>query len=357
MALNKAKGQHIIHNAGVLQKMLEAADLRSADAVYEVGCGTGELTMKLLPNARKVYAVDIEKRMVQETELRATSAGFNNLEAVVGDALKLPMPRRFDVCVSNLPYQISAPFLFQLLRRVSEGPPWRSAVLMLQREFAERLLADPGEKGFSRLALNIRLFARAVRLFDVKAGSFMPAPEVNSTVIKLEPRLPAPQVDFNEWDALIRVVFSRRRKTLRAQFKKISTLSMLEQNYKVWCTLAGQKPSTTPFPQLVMSILEEERVLRERAFAMDLEDLHGLLRAFNRQGIHFSSVHQGALSTALNDESAEESDEDDLGPFSRRLPVERKRPDRSAFRPSRTELLMPKLGNTGRHTGGGLSYP
>ena len=86
--------------------------------------------------------------------------------------------------------------------------------------------------GFSRLALNVRLFAKAVRLFDVRPGSFVPSPEVNSTVIRLEPRVPAPSVDFNEWDALVRVVFSRRRKTLRAQFKKLSTLAMLEQNYK-----------------------------------------------------------------------------------------------------------------------------
>ncbi|CAE8589302.1 unnamed protein product, partial [Polarella glacialis] len=288
---------------------LEASDIRSADAVYEVGCGTGELTMRLLPHARKVYTVDVERRMVQETQNRASSAGFSNLEAVVGDALKTPMPRRFDVCVSNLPYQISSPFIFQLLRRISEGPPWRAAVIMLQREFADRLLADPGEKGFSRLALNVRLFARAVRLFDVKPGSFIPAPQVHSTVIKLEPRLPAPEVDFNEWDALIRVVFSRRRKTLRAQFRKISTLSMLEQNYKVWCTLSGQKPSTKPFPELVNSILEEEGFVRERAFAMDLEDLHSLLKAFNRRGIHFASVHQGALGDMLDGGEADSDDE------------------------------------------------
>lgn len=292
--------------------MLEASDIRSADAVYEVGCGTGELTMQLLPLARKVHTVDVERRMVQETENRAATAGFTNLEASVGDALKVPMPRRFDVCVSNLPYQISSPFVFQLLRRISEGPPWRAAVLMLQREFAERLLSDPGEKGFSRLALNVRLFARAVRLFDVKPGSFIPVPQVHSTVIKLEPRLPSPQVDFNEWDALIRVVFSRRRKTLRAQFKKLSTISMLEQNYKVWCTLSGEKPSRTPFPELVESVLQEEGFLRERAFAMELEDLHALLKAFNRRGIHFASVHQSALrdSHSLSGGLSDDDDED-----------------------------------------------
>lgn len=118
---------------------LEAADLRSSDAVLEVGCGTGELTQQLLPLVRRVYAVDVETRMVQETQLRAQSSGFSNLEAYVGDAVRLPLPKRFDVCVSNLPYKISSPMIFRLMKRLSEGPPWRAAVLMVQREFAERL--------------------------------------------------------------------------------------------------------------------------------------------------------------------------------------------------------------------------
>ncbi|CAL1146902.1 unnamed protein product [Cladocopium goreaui] len=294
LPLSRARGQHLLHNKGVIHRFVEAADIRSSDAVYEVGCGTGEVTMELLPRARKVYTVDLESRMVEETKSRAQSAGFQNMEARVGDALRVEMPHRFDVCVSNLPYKISAPIIFRLLRRISEGRPWRSAVLMLQREFAERLLSDPGEKGFSRLALNVRLFAKAVRLFDVKAGSFVPAPEIHSTVIRLEPRIPAPEVDFNEWDAMIRVIFLRRRKTLRASLKKLSTLSMLEQNYKMWCSLSGNKPSAVPFPELVRSVLNDEAMLRERAFSMDLDDLHLLLKAFNRRGIHFASVHQGA---------------------------------------------------------------
>mmetsp|Transcript_34435 Transcript_34435/g.89567 ORF Transcript_34435/g.89567 Transcript_34435/m.89567 type:complete len:407 (+) Transcript_34435:1531-2751(+) len=321
MPLSKARGQHIIHNQGVLMKMLEAADLRSADAVYEVGCGTGELTMRLLPYVRRVHTVDIESRMVNETQQRAHAAGLMNLEALVGDALKLPLPRRFDVCVSNLPYQISSPFIFKLLKRLSEGPPWRAAVLMVQREFAERLLADPGEQPYSRLSLNVRLFARAFRIFDVRPGSFSPAPQVHSTVIRLEPRLPAPQVDFSEWDAMIRVIFSRRRKTLRAQFTKVSTVSMLEQNYKIWCSLAGQKPAAMPFPELLLSVLEEEGVVYERAFAMDIDDLHGLLRAFNRKGVHFNNVQDivgsdGSpmlLTDGFGGAPGEDSDDDAMG--------------------------------------------
>lgn len=315
LPLSKAKGQHIIHNVGVVQKMVEAADVGMADTVYEVGCGTGELTVRLLPHVRLVHTIDIEPRMVQETEQRAAAAGLTNLHTAVGDALKVPMPRRFDVCVSNLPYQISSPFIFQLLRQLSEGAAWRSAVLMVQREFAERLLADPGEENFSRLAISVRLFARVVRLFDVRPGSFIPQPQVHSTVVRLEPRMPPPQVDLAEWDALVRMVFSRRRKTLRAQFKKISTVSRLEQNYKVWCSSAGQKPSLRPFPELLLSVLDEEGAARERAFQMDLDDLHSVLKAFHRHGIFFSSLQrpEGRDGRPLRAGRADDSgsDEDD----------------------------------------------
>jgi len=294
LPLSKRKGQHIIHNKGVLNKIIEAADIRSADAVYEVGCGTGELTVPLLQLARRVHTVDIEARMVSETECRASQLGLaDRLDTAVGDALKLQMPRRFDICVSNLPYQISSPFIFQLLRRLCGAAPWRSAVLMLQREYAERLLADPGERPFSRLSMNVRLFARVERLFDVKAGSFIPQPLVQSTVVRLVPRLPPPDVHFSEWDAMVRLIFWRRKKTLRTVFTSSAAISKLERNYKLRCSLVGESPSRQPFPQMLLSVLEEQGVLFERGYAMEVSDLHSLSRAFHRRGIYFSDI-QGA---------------------------------------------------------------
>jgi 18S rRNA (adenine1779-N6/adenine1780-N6)-dimethyltransferase len=323
LPLSKAKGQHFLHNKGVLKRIIEVSDVRPVDTVYEVGCGTGELTMELLRRAREVHTVDVETRMVHETESRAAAAGYNNLKTSVGDVLKIDMPRRFDICVSNLPYQISSPFIFKLLRRLSQGRAWRSAILMVQREFAERLLADPGEEHFSRLALNVRLFARVVRLFDVKPGSFTPQPQVHSTVIRLEPRLPPPRVDFGEWDALIRIIFSRRRKTLRAQFRRRGVLIMLEQNYKIRCSLLGTMPAKQNFPSLVESVLEEEGMAQQRAFAMDIDDLHQLLQAFNRRGICFINV-QGALDEESDDEY--DGDDEASGPHDllrpdRRIPA------------------------------------
>lgn len=319
LQLSRAKGQHILHNQGVVRKILEAADIRSFDTVFEVGCGTGELTAGLLELAGRVHTVDIESRMVQETKERVRAAGLDaRLESTVGDVLKIPFPRRFDVCVSNLPYQISSPFMFKLLRRLSEGPPWRSSVLMVQREFAERLFADPGEKAYSRLAISVRLFASVRRVFDVRPGSFIPQPQVHSTVIQLSPRLPAPSVDFEEWDGLIRLLFSRRRRTLRAHFRKTATLSMLEQNYKIRCSIVGDKPANSSFPELVDSVLREEGASAERAYLMDLDDMHSLLKAFHKKGIYFNNIHGDTRMASLGEEQSDnegEEDHGDLGPL------------------------------------------
>lgn len=321
LPLSRNKGQHLIHNRGVVEKMVEAADIQSPDAVYEVGCGTGELTVRLLPLARVVHTVDVEERMVQETVTRAEGLGFTNLRTSVGDALRVSMPPRFDVCVANLPYQISSPFLFKILQRISEGPAWRSAVLMLQREFAERLLADPGEKSFSRLSLGVRLFARTERLFDVKSGSFIPRPRVESTVVRLTPRVPAPSVDFAEWDAFVKLIFSKRRRTLRKQFRKLSTTSMLEQNYKIWCSLAGEAPTPEPFPDMLLSVLEDAGLSHARAYELDLDDLHMLLRDFHGRGIHFVNVRgpQGLQGAPVLAEGSAGFSE--LGPLGRGLPA------------------------------------
>lgn len=295
--------------------------------------------------------------MVQETRYLAESLGYTNLETQVGDVLRAPLPKRFDLCVSNLPYKVSAPFIFRLFRRLSEAPPWRTAVLMLQKEFAERLLADPGEKNFSRLAVNARLFAKTLRICDVKPGSFIPQPQVQSTVVKLEPRLPLPAVDFDEWDALIKTIFGRRRKTMRSQFTKQPTLSMLEQNYKFRCSAMGLPPANCSFPDLVNSVLVEECALQSRAFAMDIDDIYRLLLAFNRKGIFFSSV-VGQIAgepRPMLDLSPDDSDDED-DPHSLLRPG-RQVSSRSVHSSHRSRSLLASPPPPHRIVGGDLTYP
>merc|ERR1719399_2196933 len=136
--------------------------------------------MKVLSIAKRVCAQEIDPRMAAEVRKRAMTEGRMNLEVREGDVLRADWPA-FDVCTANLPYQISSPFTFRLL---AHRPAFRCAVLMFQREFAERLIAKVGEKQYGRLAVNTSLFVKVSCVCKVSRGSFNPPPEVDSMVVK-----------------------------------------------------------------------------------------------------------------------------------------------------------------------------
>lgn len=256
--MNKKHGQHLLKNIGILDKIVAAADIKATDVVFEVGPGTGNLTAKILPLAKRVVASEVDPRMVAEVKKRAQSMGRRNLEVVEGDVLRTPWPV-FHVCTANLPYQISSPFTFKLL---AHRPAFRCAVLMFQKEFAERLVAEPGDSSYGRLAINTRLFVKVTRVCKVSRGSFAPPPEVDSMVVKLVPRDPPIEVNFREWDGMMRVCFLRKRKILQACFKMTAVLNTLEDNYKTWCALFSKKPDARPFKELVLEALTETGLRR-----------------------------------------------------------------------------------------------
>jgi len=108
---------------------------------------------------------------------------------------------------------------------------------MFQREFAERLVAKPGDKLYCRLSINTQLLARVDLLMKVGKNNFRPPPKVESNVVRIEPRNPPPPINYQEWDALIRIAFNRKNKTLSAAFKQTTVITMLEKNYKTHCSL------------------------------------------------------------------------------------------------------------------------
>jgi 18S rRNA (adenine1779-N6/adenine1780-N6)-dimethyltransferase len=287
---NKKHGQHLLKNPGIVDKIVAACDLKPSDTVFEIGPGTGNLTMRLLETAKKVVAYEIDGRMASEVRKRAMGAGRMNLEVQEGDCLRGSWPA-FDVCAANLPYQISSPFTFRLL---AHRPSFRCAVLMFQKEFAERLIADVGESQYGRLALNTRLFVKVSCVCKVSRGSFNPPPEVDSMVVKVVPRYPPIEVDFREWDGLMRICFGRKRKTLRASFLTTYTLNTLEENYKTWCALTGAAPSKQPVKDMVLEALAAAELTEARAIRIDLDTYFKLLLEFNKRGIHFSNMTIGA---------------------------------------------------------------
>jgi 18S rRNA (adenine1779-N6/adenine1780-N6)-dimethyltransferase len=113
----------------------------------------------------------------------------------------------------------------------------RCAILMFQREFAERLVAKAGDKDYCRLSVNTQLLARVDMLMKVGKNNFRPPPKVESNVVRIEPRNPPPPINFQEWDGLTRITFVRKNKTLSAAFKQSAVIAMMEKNYKLHCSL------------------------------------------------------------------------------------------------------------------------
>merc|ERR1712109_336168 len=287
MTFNTGLGQHILKNPLVVQGLVEKAALRSTDTVLEIGPGTGNMTVRMLEKAKKVIACEVDPRMVAELQKRVQGTPLQSkLEIVVGDVIKTDHLPFFDVCVANVPYQISSPLVNMLLLH---RPFFRCAVLMFQREFAQRLVAQPGDKMYCRLSINTQLLARVDHIMKVGKNNFRPPPKVESSVVRLEPRNPPPPINFQEWDGLTRIAFVRKNKTLSAAFNQTGVLLLMEKNYKVHCS-KNNIPVGEDFniKTKVDEVLSSIDFKEKRARTMDIDDFMKLLHSFNSHGIHFT---------------------------------------------------------------------
>ena len=227
--MQKSKGQHLLKNPMILSEIVNKSGIKTTDTILEIGPGTGNLTMLLLDAAKKVIAIELDPRMVAQLIKRVGVSPYQNkLQLIQGDVLKQKLPF-FDLCVANIPYQISSPIVFKLL---SHRPLFRAAVLLIQREFAMRLIAKPGTEFYCRLSVNVQLLSKVEHIMKVSKKNFVPPPKVESSVVRIEPIHPLPKINFLEWDGLLRICFSRKNKTLGALFKQKKILEMVYQNYK-----------------------------------------------------------------------------------------------------------------------------
>lgn len=290
---NTNLGQHILKNPLVAQGIVDKAQIKPSDTVLEVGPGTGNLTVRILEQARKVIAVEMDPRMAAELTKRVHGTPQQKkLEILLGDFMKTDLPY-FDVCISNTPYQISSPLVFKLLNQ--PNPP-RVLILMFQREFALRLLARPGDALYCRLSANVQMWANVTHIMKVGKNNFRPPPQVESSVVRIEVKQPRPNVDFNEWDGLLRICFVRKNKTIAAGFKSNNVLEILEKNYKA--VLASQNADsmsvdsksdlTDVVKQKIETVLTETGFSDKRSSKMDQTDFLKLLFAFHQVGIHFA---------------------------------------------------------------------
>lgn len=229
LLMNKSRGQHFLENPEIIKSIVEKSAIRPTDVVLEIGPGNGNLTKLLLDKSQRVVAIEVDPRMIGELTKRFPqySESGRKFTLLKGDAIKTDWPF-FDICVANLPYQISSPVIFKLL---CHRPSFRCAVIMVQREFAMRMVAQPGSECYCRLAVNLQLLAKVDHLMKVSKKNFRPPPKVESSVVRIEPKNPMPEVDFIQWDNLLRICFLRKNKTMGAIFRtKVILKNLFKSN-------------------------------------------------------------------------------------------------------------------------------
>lgn len=228
----KQFGQHWLRSDKALSRIVGAAELSKGDRVLEIGPGTGNLTRLLLSAAQSVVAVEIDRDLC---ELLVKKFGqIENFLLLQGDFLTLdlaatlasPACQKPNKVVANIPYNITGPILEKLLGTIAQPAtePFESIVLLLQKEVAERLYAQPGSKTYGAMSVRIQYLAIGEWVYTVPAKAFFPAPKVDSVVVRLRPHRKGnpPGIlaqDPRRLDTLVKLGFATRRKMLRNNLK------------------------------------------------------------------------------------------------------------------------------------------
>ena len=215
---SKSLGQNFLINPSVCPRMAELSGAEKGVGVIEIGPGIGVLTNELCKLADKVVAVELDKRLLPV--LDETLAEYDNIKVINADVMELDLNaliaeefEGMDVVVcANLPYYITSPIIMKLLE---DKLPIKAITVMVQKEAAQRICAEVGSRMSGAVTVSVNYYAKPSMLFSVSAGSFMPAPKVDSAVIRLD-ILSKPPVQTNEkkFFAVIKAAFSQRRKVI-----------------------------------------------------------------------------------------------------------------------------------------------
>ncbi|MBP3938880.1 MAG: 16S rRNA (adenine(1518)-N(6)/adenine(1519)-N(6))-dimethyltransferase RsmA [Clostridia bacterium] len=264
---SKALGQNFIVNPSVCPRIAEEGGAREGVGVLEVGAGIGVLTAELAKRADKVVCVELDTRLLPV--LDETLADFDNIKIINGDILKVDLHQILKdefgdmpvIVCANLPYYITSPVIMRLLESRLNI---ESLTVMVQKEAAVRLCADVGSRDSGAVTVAVNFYSEAQKLFDVSRGSFMPAPNVDSAVIRLDIRkeVPVEVTDEKFFFSMVRSAFSQRRKTASNGIS--SGLGMPKQTVIEAIENAGL-PSTVRAESLTM---EELGILCEELYKL-----------------------------------------------------------------------------------------
>ncbi|TJX12963.1 16S rRNA (adenine(1518)-N(6)/adenine(1519)-N(6))-dimethyltransferase RsmA [Tissierella creatinini] len=214
---SKSLGQNFLIDGNVVRKIVKEAGITKEDYVLEVGPGMGTLTEELAINAKKVVAVELDKKLLPI--LDETLENYDNVEIIYGDILEIDIKNLIEEklgggpvkLVANLPYYVTTPIIGKLLE---EGLNLESISVMVQKEVADRMAASPGSKSYGSLSVFVNFYTNPKVVVKVPKTVFMPQPKIDSSVIKLDLKKDLPEMDRDKFFKLVKAAFSKRRKTI-----------------------------------------------------------------------------------------------------------------------------------------------
>ncbi len=267
ISANKSLGQNFLINENIVDNIIKSSNISKNDLIIEIGPGLGTLTSQLLENAGKVIAIEFDNKML--TILNERFKLYNNLTLINNDVLKVDLNKLINEnlnenitnckVVANLPYYITTPIITKLL---GDKLPLKSITVMVQKEVAERLTAIPGQKNTGSITYIIYYFSNAKIILDVPKNCFIPAPDVNSSVINLE-ILDTPRVKIDNEKLFFDIIksgFSQKRKTILNNLvnsKIISSKEKAEQllsNIGIDSNIRAEKLSLENFAKIYEEI-------------------------------------------------------------------------------------------------------
>ena len=226
---SKSLGQNFLTDKDAVDKIVAGAEIGPGDLVIEIGPGMGVITAEAAERAAKVIAIEIDKTLIPV--LADTLSAYKNIEIINQDVLKTDINEIIDregggpvKIIGNLPYYITTPIIMKLLEERTRA---ESLIIMTQKEVADRITASPGTKAYGALSVSVQFYCRAQKLIDVGRECFIPAPQVDSTVLKLVFRKEAPVALRNQklFFECVRAGFGQRRKTLSNSLKTLQGVS------------------------------------------------------------------------------------------------------------------------------------
>ena len=227
----KRFGQNFLHDENVIRKIVDAISAAKEDHLLEIGPGLGALTKELAKTGATIHCVELDADLAKS--LRTEFQEYDSIKIIEGDALKFDLnsiatEKRSLRVIGNLPYNISTPIIFHLLKN---SELIRDMTFMLQLEVIQRMVSKVGRRNYGRLSLMVQYYCEVEHLFNVASSAFSPKPKVVSALARLKPHS-STSIRAKDSDCLqtvIRTAFNQRRKTLRNSLKTIIPEALLDQ--------------------------------------------------------------------------------------------------------------------------------